>query len=107
MFCRPVSEAPIDFFAVGCCRRKGWLAWGLTGVASYLGYVPGDKEAPDLLQRPPSEADIQELYLALEFDPRELLEDKETVHSFNILLNLKVGIYMSPKLRVVIWQPIH
>lgn len=49
-------------------RRQGWLAWGLSATAGYLGYVPGDGEASRKLPDAPSEEAILELYAALELD---------------------------------------
>ena len=49
-------------------RRQSWLGWTLSGVASYLGYVPGS-DAPARQLAAPSDADIQQLYAELGFDP--------------------------------------
>ncbi len=55
-------------------RRRGWLDWSLSGVAGYLGYVPGAlPPAPAPALAPPSEADIRDLYRDLDLDPRALL----------------------------------
>ena len=53
-------------------RPQGWLAWGLSSAAGYLGYVPGDGEAAGKLLDAPSEADIRDLYTALELDAQGL-----------------------------------
>lgn len=67
---------------VGVPRRpRGWLDWSISGVAGYLGYVPGappPAPAPDLA--PPSEADIQDLYRDLDLDLR-LLQGASTAPS--------------------------
>ena len=62
-------------------RPRGWLDWSISGVAGYLGYVPGappPAPAPDLA--PPSEADIQDLYRDLDLDLR-LLQGASTAPS--------------------------
>ena len=53
-------------------RPQGWLAWGLSSAAGYLGYVPGDGEAAGKLLDAPSEADIRDLYNVLELDAQGL-----------------------------------
>lgn len=64
-----------------CRRPRGWLDWSISGVAGYLGYVPGappPAPAPELA--PPSEADIQDLYRDLDLDLR-LLQGASTAPS--------------------------
>ena len=46
-------------------RRRGWLAWGMSSAAGALGYLPAGEPA---LLEVPTEAEIQELYTALELD---------------------------------------
>ena len=65
-------------------RQRGWLGWGLSAAAGYLGYVPGDAGAPGAgqLPDPPSDADIQELYTALELDtPGSALPEEQAAAS--------------------------
>ena len=55
-----------------CACRQGWLAWAVSGTASYLGYVPGRSQPP-----PPSfdEAKFQELLQALDQQSAEALSE--------------------------------
>jgi hypothetical protein len=74
-------------------RRQSWLGWTMSGVAAYLGYVPGSE--PPAGQLPsPSDADIQELYAELGFDPArpDLDTGRDASHgSLDLTLNLTVS----------------
>lgn len=65
----------------------------MSGMASYLGYVPGS-DAPARHLAAPSDADIQELYAELGFDPARPDLDagsRDAAHgSINLTLDLNV-----------------
>ena len=81
-----------------CPRAQSWLGWTMSGVAAYLGYVPGSE--PPARQLPsPSDADIQELYAELGFDPARPVLDagRDALHgSLDLTLDLTVSIYPAP-----------
>lgn len=47
-------------------RKRGWIAWGLSGMASFAGISPSQAIHQDLMQAP-AEPDIDALYDALRF----------------------------------------
>ena len=63
----------------------------MSGVASYLGYVPNNSDVPPRQLPAPSDADIQELYAELGFDPARPELDRDAAHgSLHLTLDLSV-----------------
>ena len=72
----------------GVVSRRGWLEWGLAGLASRLGYVPaGGVPVPPQ----PSEADIQDLYRDLDFPLPDEGDDRDPLRAVSAVLAAQVG----------------
>ncbi len=69
-------------------RRQGWLGWGVSSIAGYLGYVPS-QDAPRQLS-PPSESDIQELFHDLGFDPHTQVDTRDVSGTVGINVHVRV-----------------
>lgn len=65
-----------------------WFGWGMSGVWSFLGYSSAPSSTHQIPELP-SEAQLSELYKALNFQPSSQLEKKE--HQRILSFELKVG----------------
>ena len=87
----PLGPCPARLF-----RRQSWLGWSVSSVAGYLGYVPGADAPPGRLA-PPSEADIQELYAELGFNPqRPDAEDARAAGASSASVTLDLNVRTAP-----------
>lgn len=75
------------------CWSRGWLPKGISGVTSVLGYIPIIGTATT--QRPPTEAEIQELYRELNYHPQSI---PATSTAASTCLKLKVLVGLSAHL---------
>ena len=58
---------PPDLITVsGGCRQRGWLNWGVSATAGFLGYLPRQGSLGRSLPKPPSEGEMRELLTALD-----------------------------------------
>ncbi len=65
MWCPPRPVHVVGHLSLGC-RQRGWLNWGVSATAGFLGYLPRQGALAKSLPKPPSEGEMRELLAALD-----------------------------------------